>query len=151
MSWCSNASEICKHCKLSDFQEGYGPRTLLLCDGCETIGSHVECEERAHGTKIGKEILTAGHSWYCSKVRIFASAATCFSTKYLSKSKISSSKRESIRRLVRRSQQSSWLGLGGAFLWRRIPATPSSLHPSMTTEAKVRSLALVILPDSTSS
>ncbi|KAK9908360.1 hypothetical protein WJX75_006723 [Coccomyxa subellipsoidea] len=67
MSWCSDASEICKHCKKPDFQEGYGPRTLLLCDGCETTGSHVECEEHLTGRKIGEDVLTAGHNWYCSK------------------------------------------------------------------------------------
>lgn len=74
MSWCSDASEICKHCKKSDFQEGYGPRTLLLCDGCETTGSHVECEEHLTGRKIGEDVLTAGHNWYCSKVSTFAAA-----------------------------------------------------------------------------
>lgn len=68
MSWCTSASEICKHCKLSDFQEGYGPRTLLICDGCETIGSHIECEERVTCKKISVAALTGGHSWYCSEV-----------------------------------------------------------------------------------
>ena len=69
MSCFSTETEICKHCKLSDFQEGYGPRTLLICDGCESVGSHVECEERDTAKKISEEMLAAGHNWYCSKVQ----------------------------------------------------------------------------------
>ena len=67
-SWCSQTLETCKHCGQSDYEPGFGPRTLLICDACQTIGAHLACEEST-GVTITEAIFAAGHVWYCSEVR----------------------------------------------------------------------------------
>jgi hypothetical protein len=65
-------SDICKYCKKPDYQAAYGPRTLLICDGCEVRAAHIQCEEQSTGKKISESVLTAGHNWYCSEVYIIS-------------------------------------------------------------------------------
>ena len=66
--WCSSDVERCKHCGEHDYQTGFGPRTLLICDGCQTVGAHLECEEKATGVRLSEDICNAGHKWYCEPV-----------------------------------------------------------------------------------
>ena len=50
MTSCWAAEEnCCVHCKHGDIQQGFGPRTFILCACCQDRGSHVECEEKATG------------------------------------------------------------------------------------------------------
>lgn len=69
-SWCSHTVECCKHCDQADYQPGFGPRTLLICDGCATAGAHLACEEKATGVTLTEDIFNAGHLWFCSVVRL---------------------------------------------------------------------------------
>lgn len=66
--WCSGDVERCKHCGKADYQAGFGPRTLLICDCCQTVGAHLECEEKATGVTLSEGICNAGHKWYCEQV-----------------------------------------------------------------------------------
>ena len=51
MTSCWAAEEnCCIYCKQCDIQQGFGPRTFILCACCQDRGSHVECEEKASGT-----------------------------------------------------------------------------------------------------
>ena len=51
MTSCWAAEEnCCIHCKHGDIQQGFGPRTFILCACCQDRGSHVECEEKVTGT-----------------------------------------------------------------------------------------------------
>ena len=51
MTSCWAAEEkCCVHCNKGDIQQGFGPRTFILCACCQDRGSHVECEEKATGT-----------------------------------------------------------------------------------------------------
>lgn len=77
------------HCRNSDVQQGFGPRTFLLCACCQDRGSHVDCEEKATGTalitarheqhsstlvyafagsKISSDAIEAGTDWFCGQV-----------------------------------------------------------------------------------
>ena len=48
MASCWTTEEnCCIHCKDADVQQGFGPRTFILCACCQDRGSHVECEERS--------------------------------------------------------------------------------------------------------
>ena len=69
-SWCNGDVERCKHCGEPDYQEGFGPRTLLICDCCQIVGAHLKCEERAACIKLSADICNAGHKWYCEQVTL---------------------------------------------------------------------------------
>ncbi len=49
-SWAAEEN-CCIHCKQCDIQQGFGPRTFILCACCQDRGSHVECEEKASGKR----------------------------------------------------------------------------------------------------
>lgn len=62
MTSCWAAEEnCCVHCKHGDIQQGFGPRTFILCACCQDRGSHVECEEKATG--MWSLIAAAAHEW----------------------------------------------------------------------------------------
>ncbi|KAK9856855.1 hypothetical protein WJX84_001296 [Apatococcus fuscideae] len=59
-------SNCCVHCRLSDFQQNFGPRTFVCCTCCQDRGTHKECEEKRSGRPISEDFLAA--DWFCSKV-----------------------------------------------------------------------------------
>lgn len=62
-SWATTVREACKHCGGEDFQQGCGPRALLMCGCCQSGAAHVECEIGAVGA------APAGDSdWFCTQV-----------------------------------------------------------------------------------
>lgn len=62
-SWVTTVREACKHCSGEDFQQGCGPRALLMCGCCQSGAAHVECEIGAVGA------APAGDSdWFCCQV-----------------------------------------------------------------------------------
>ncbi|KAL0052496.1 hypothetical protein WJX82_003084 [Trebouxia sp. C0006] len=68
MTSCWAAEEnCCVHCKHGDIQQGFGPRTFILCVCCQDRGSHVECEEKATGLPVSPQALEAGNDWFCSQ------------------------------------------------------------------------------------
>jgi hypothetical protein len=67
--WKVPKDEPCIYCKQTDWeQEGFGPRTLLLCSCCHLYSTHVDCYEKATGLKMSKEEVDSDHDWFCSKV-----------------------------------------------------------------------------------
>ena len=58
-------SEACIHCKGTDYQEGRGPRTLLLCSCCRDRAVHISCQEAALGRPLSSDEVDA--EWHCSE------------------------------------------------------------------------------------
>lgn len=61
------AEDECVHCKLKDFEIGFGARTLILCDCCRARGAHKGCEEGAKATELSEANLES-LQWFCSEV-----------------------------------------------------------------------------------
>ena len=67
--WKLPVGEPCIHCNLTDWQqEGFGPRTLMVCSCCHLYSTHMDCYEAATGSKMSKEEVESDHDWFCSKV-----------------------------------------------------------------------------------
>lgn len=62
----ADSPESCVHCGQADYQEGFGPRTLILCSSCGALGTHVACEEGATGIPIQEHHVRGMCEWHCS-------------------------------------------------------------------------------------
>ncbi|KAL4458967.1 hypothetical protein ABPG75_013832 [Micractinium tetrahymenae] len=62
------ATESCIVCGSTEFERGFGPRTLVTCDCCLDKGVHVECWQRRSGEELTEERLESpAFQWFCSE------------------------------------------------------------------------------------
>lgn len=70
------AAEDCIVCGSTEFEPGFGPKTLVTCDCCLDKGVHVECWQRRCGEELTEARLESpAFQWFCSEVCRWAGAA----------------------------------------------------------------------------
>lgn len=70
------AAEDCIVCGSTEFEPGFGPKTLVTCDCCLDKGVHVACWQRRSAPELTKARLESpSFQWFCSEVSRRAGAA----------------------------------------------------------------------------
>ena len=67
LSWA--AREQCIHCLKEDFDEDFGPRTLVMCDCCGDLGTHIGClAKEDHLLNLSQAAVESpSFQWFCSE------------------------------------------------------------------------------------